>query len=188
LAPPALIIIDLQNDFVALSQRIRDSIPKVRKLLEHFREKDWPVFHVIREYKADLSNVENVRRERYALGTPLVIEGTPGQQIVDDLSPLPNENVIIKPRFSAFFKTGLNTKLIEKGVGTIVVTGTVTPNCVRSTVFDGVSLDYWVIVAEDCVSSEEEGVQKANMQDLKNLGVEIVSSEEFIENWRDKEE
>ena len=180
LAPPALIIIDLQKDFVALSPLIRDSVPRVRRLLDHFREKQWPVFHVIREYKADLSNVENVRRERYAQGTPLVIEGTPGQEIVEELTPRENETVIVKPRFSAFFKTGLDTKLAEKGVGTIVVSGTVTPNCVRSTVYDGVSLDYRVVVVEDCVSAEEEDIQQANLKDMRNLGVEVLGLEEFI--------
>ena len=184
MAPPALLIIDLQKDFVALSPLIQDSIPRVRRILDHFREKGWPVFHVIRSYKADLSNVENVRRERYATGTPLMIEGTPGQEIVEELAPLPNETVIVKPRFSAFFRTGLDTMLAEKGVGTIVVTGTVTPNCVRSTVYDGVSLDYEVIVVEDCVSSEEEEVQEANIKDLRNLGVEVVTLDRFEERWR----
>ena len=180
LAPPALIIIDLQNDFAELSPLISGCVPRVKRLLDHFREKDWPVFHVIREYKADLSNVENVRRPGYEAGTPLVIEGTHGQKIVEELAPLPQETVIVKPRFSAFFGTGLDDQLQELGVETIVVTGAVTPNCVRSTVYDGVSLDYWVVVIPQCVAAEKEDVQEANLKDLRNLGVEVVDLDEYL--------
>jgi len=179
-APPALIIIDLQKDFVAASPLIQECVTNVRTLLSLFREHNWPVFHVIREYKADLSNVENVRRPKYESGTPMVIEGTPGQEIVEELAPLPNETVIIKPRFSAFFQTDLDSRLTQLGVENIVVSGTVTPNCVRSTVYDGVSLDYWVTVMEECVSAEERDVQDANIKDMKNLGVEVTTLEDYI--------
>lgn len=180
LANPALIIIDLQNDFAGLSPHISGCVPRVRKLLDHFRERKWPVFHVIREYKKDLSNVENVRKGRYEKGTPLVIEGTEGQRIVEELTPEPGEVVIVKPRFSAFFGTGLDDQLQELGVETIVVTGAVTPNCVRSTVYDGVSLDYWVVVIPECTASEEEDVQEANIKDFRNLGVEVVGLDEYL--------
>lgn len=180
LAPPALIIIDLQKDFVALSPLIQECVMNVRTLLTFYRENNWPVFHVIREYRADLSNVENVRRERYAKGTPMVIEGTPGQEIVDELTPLPNETVIIKPRFSAFFQTDLDHRLKQLGVENIVVSGTVTQNCVRSTVYDGVSLDYWVTVVRECVSAQEQDVQDTNLRDMQNLGVTVTTMEEYI--------
>ena len=86
---------------------------------------------------------------------------------------------IIKQRFSAFFQTELDMILRRLGIKTIYLTGTTTPNCIRSTCYDGISLDYNIVVIEDCCSSNSLEIQKANINDMKNIGAKIISSSDF---------
>ena len=91
----------------------------------------------------------------------------------------PEDICIEKPRFSAFFSTKLDMVLRRMGIGHIYLMGTTTPNCIRTTCFDALCLDYNVSVLEDCTSSVTPEIQSANILDMKNIGAEILSSEEF---------
>ena len=88
---------------------------------------------------------------------------------------------IIKPRYSAFFQTPLDLLLRRLGADTLILTGTTTPNCIRTTCYDAISLDYRVVVLEDCCSSNSEEIQQANLLDMANVGAEIWMSSEFLE-------
>lgn len=66
---------------------------------------------------------------------------------------LPQDYVLVKPRFSAFFHTGLDLILRRLGVQTVLLAGTTTPNCIRTTCYDAISLDYDAVVLSDCTSS-----------------------------------
>ena len=68
---------------------------------------------------------------------------------------------------------------------TVVLTGTTTPNCIRTTCYDAISLDYKVTVLEDCCSSNTEDIQQANMRDMSNVGAEILSSAAFLQTLDD---
>ncbi|MEI6520837.1 MAG: isochorismatase family protein, partial [bacterium] len=58
----ALLIIDMQNDFVLPDAPVcvagaYATIPSICKLLDLFRKKKSPIFHIIREYRADGSEL-----------------------------------------------------------------------------------------------------------------------------------
>lgn len=55
-----------------------------------------------------------------------------------------------KPRFSAFFNTGLETWLHERKVTLCAVAGIATPFCVLSTALDALCHDFKAILLEDC--------------------------------------
>lgn len=65
------------------------------------------------------------------------------------------------------------------GISTVVLIGTTTPNCIRTTCYDGISLEYNVVVLSDCTSSQTEEIQRSNLRDMKNVGAQIMT-EEFI--------
>ena len=88
----------------------------------------------------------------------------------------------MKPRFSAFFGTSLDRQLKDRGVDTVVLIGTTTPNCIRSTCYDALSLNYNVVVIEDATSSRSEQVQKSNIEDMRFIGATILDSETFAKN------
>ena len=88
---------------------------------------------------------------------------------------------IVKPRYSAFFATGLDLILRRLGVRRLILIGTTTPNCIRTTCYDALSLDYAVTVLSDCTSSKTAEIQESNLRDMANVGAEIASSETLLQ-------
>lgn len=184
----ALIIIDMQNDIVrpgapACVAGAFSTVPRIRRLLNHFRAVGLPVFHVVREYRADGSDIEIARLERFLSGRRYVVAGTPGCEIVEDLAPLPGEYRIVKQRFSAFMKTELDFMLRRLDIAHLVVCGTQYPNCIRSTIFDAVAYGYHVINIIDATSAQSPEIAAANIIDIKNIGVTCITSEEFLVSY-----
>ncbi|HJK69299.1 MAG TPA: cysteine hydrolase, partial [Methanocorpusculum sp.] len=126
----------------------------------------------------DASNVEQTRRELF-LKTPFIVRGTPGAKIIPELTPAPGEHILIKPRYSAFFQTGLNQTLREHGTDHLLIAGTQYPNCIRATVTDALSLDYQITLLTDCCSAQTPEIASANITDLQNLGARCITSEEW---------
>ena len=180
----ALLIIDMQNDFVLEGAPLsvaqgRTVIPKILEVLTKFRNERWPVFHVLRVHRKDGSDVEIIRQDLFRK-QPFAVEGTHGAQVVDELAPAPGEYVIPKIRMSAFIGTELDLMLRNLGITSIVVTGIQTPNCIRTTVFDAIAYNYPVTLIEDAVGARNDAVHNANVQDMANIGVRIIRTREFL--------
>lgn len=62
---------------------------------------------------------------------------------------------------------------------TVILAGTTTPNCIRTSCYDALSLDYDVIVLSDCTSSVTEEVQCANLADMARIGAGIMTVDEL---------
>ncbi|MDM8522532.1 isochorismatase family cysteine hydrolase [Desulfococcaceae bacterium HSG8] len=180
-----LIIIDMQNDFVLPNSPFcvagaYNTIPEISEILKVFREMQWPVFHVVREHRADGSDVEITRVKKF-LEKKYCIPGTKGCEIIDALKPVPGEYRIVKTRFSAFMKTELDFILRRSDISHIVICGTQYPVCIRTTIFDGVSYGYHVTLITDATSAETPEIAETNIRDIKNIGVECLTVAEFSE-------
>lgn len=184
-ARTALLMIDMQWGFIdeASSLRIagtRASIPACQAVLETTRAAGMPIVHVRREYAADGSDVEPVRRQLWEEGgRPLSAAWPESLEAPTALAPLAGEEILMKPRFSAFFDTGLHSWLQARGIESLVLIGTTTPNCIRSTCYDGLSLNYDITVVSDATSSRSDAVQKANLEDMGFIGATICTAAEL---------
>ena len=184
----ALLVIDMQNGF--LSERsplyidgAMKTVPATAKVIACCREKQIPVFFVTRIYYADGSNVEHTRFDAWLNG------GKPlsprcAKEISADMPEVfgddPRDFHIVKPRYSAFFATELDLILRRLGIRHLILAGTTTPNCIRATCYDAISLDYVVTVLSDCTSSKTKEIQESNLRDMRNIGAKIISSTELI--------
>lgn len=180
----ALLIIDMQNDFVLSGAPLcvrgaAPSVPVIRRLLLQARAQRLPVIHIIRQHNRDGSDVEKPRQELFQEGPGICVPGTEGARIVAALTPEEGEYIVCKRRFSAFFQTELDMLLRRLGVDTLLVTGTQYPNCVRGTAVDGMSLDYDVIVVTDACSAQTPDVEQANIRDMRNMGIRCLTSNEL---------
>ena len=61
----------------------------------------------------------------------------------------------------------------------MILTGTTTPNCIRTSCYDGLSLDYNILIIEDCCSSNTAEIQRVNMEDMARVGAVITDSDTF---------
>ncbi|CAG9464878.1 unnamed protein product [Pedinophyceae sp. YPF-701] len=182
----ALIVIDMQNDFCLPDAILRvngamDCLPQVVAAVEEARRRGTPVFWVIREHEPSGIDVERTRTHLFPPHGPgATVKGTPGAALVSPLAVADGELVVVKKRFSAFFQTPLDVMLRRLGTRRVVLCGVQTPNCIRSAAFDAVSLDYeQVTVLHDATASKSDEVQKANLEDMAAIGVEIVA----VSDW-----
>ncbi|OUO92483.1 isochorismatase [Gordonibacter sp. An230] len=185
----AFLIIDMQHGFVDPSSALcvagaAATVPACSRALDKARKAGMPVFHIIREYAEDGSDVETTRRATWIAGGKPLSRACASPRSLAEMEPLApqgSDRVIVKPRFSAFFGTQLDLVLRRMGVSTVVLAGTTTPNCIRTTCYDALSLDYNVVVVEDCTSSRTPQVQAANIEDMRHVGAYILSCDAFCE-------
>lgn len=187
-ARAALILIDMQEGFIDPASPLciagaAASVPACERALEVARERGMAVYHVRREYAADGSNVEAVRWGTWAEGgRPLSAAWPESLACPPALDPVLGETVLFKPSFSAFFGTELAALLRARGITALVLAGTTTPNCIRSTAYDGLSLGFNVAVLREATSSRSPEVQAANLADLEAIGVALLHTDDFAAN------
>lgn len=186
----ALLVIDMQRGFLEPRSPLfidgaPASVPACAAVIAACREKGVPVFFVTRAYAADGSDVEKARRAAWeAGGKPLSPDCAPelSTDMPEEFGACESDRRIAKPRYSAFFATELDLILRRLGIRRVVLAGTTTPNCIRTTCYDALSLDYDVTVLSDCTSSKTPEIQRSNLRDMENAGAEIISSAEFLKS------
>jgi len=194
----ALLTIDLQNDFALPGAPLEaegtmDIVPAAAKVADIFRKNSLPVVHVVRLYRPDGSNADICRRAMIEGGVRALAPGSQGSQIVEGVAPAQtgldhkillagqiqalgrNEFAVFKPRWSAFFKTGLYNFLKNRNINTVAVIGTYFPNCVRSTIYDATALDLRVVVVPEAVA----GIHDRGIAELKTIGCLVMRVEEI---------
>ena len=176
----ALLIIDMQNDFVLEGKPLRVAgaaavIPKIQSVLSEFRQRDLPVFHILRVHRPDGSDVEITRQDLFRK-QPFAVGGTHGAAVIDELVPQAGGYVLTKTRMSAFIGTELDLMLRTLGVTTLVVCGIQTPNCIRTTVFDAIAYNYPVVLVGDATGAASGEVHLTNIRDMQNIGVRIAKA------------
>ena len=184
----ALIVIDMINAFVEKDSPLcvpgaTETVPRIKMVIEACRSKGIPIFFIARGYRDDGSDVEVSRWKFWNdNGRPLSISST-GPTSGEFYGPLKPENgdyVIVKKKWSAFFRTELDLILRRLRVDAVAITGTQTPNCIRATAYDADMNDFDTVIIQDCISSKTSEVQEANIRDFINVGFNVLDSGKFI--------
>jgi nicotinamidase-related amidase len=162
---PAIILVDVQNDFFIGPLKIKRVInitEPLQRLVVAARKNAVPVIYSIdAHYPQD---VEVVRKwGNHA------IKGTEGAQVVSELKPDEGKDYIVEKRtYSGFYETGLDPLLRSlykgDGVKTVVLGGLHTNMCIRHTSADAFFRGYQIVIAKDGVDAftaeeHEEGLK-----------------------------
>jgi nicotinamidase-related amidase len=102
---------------------------------------------------------------------------------------VPPAHVVDKPAYSAFYLSGLDAFLQDKGVRCLVVTGAETDVCVLSTVLDAVDRGFRVVIVEDALCSSSDTGHEALMTMYRTRmqeQIELISSSELSVVWDDR--
>lgn len=144
----AVIVIDMLEDFVygALkNDRSKRIIPNIAKLLEFARAKGWLVVY------ANDAHLPGDPEEK--VWGAHALAGSPGAQIIRELSSKRGDIVLGKRTYSAFNETGLDLLLRQHGINSVILVGQHTHICVRHTSADAFANNYTIVVPDDCVES-----------------------------------
>jgi len=173
-----LLVIDMQNDFVrdGAIMQVKEAgrqLPKIKGLIAKCRELGVPVIYTIQKTDAVFCPLEVAIFPW--LKEAGMREGSDGAKIVDELAPQPDDIIIYKRRFSAFFQTDLeiilrNIRGSEKPVDTVIISGTVTNVCCESTARDAFFRDYKVVFGTDINSAHDEETHNATLRNMEIFG------------------
>lgn len=176
---PALLIIDMQNDFVAQGAPIecpgaREIVAPIRGLLQIARASGVPVIFTQERHRAEM--VDFGLELEYE--EPIhCVEGTAGPEFYSLLRPEAGDFVIVKRRYSAFFATDLEILLKGLGVDTLVLTGVATDVCVRATAQDAQQLNYRVFVVPECVAGTSPARHDAALDNIAYIYGRMLNAE-----------
>ena len=151
-ARSALVIIDMQNDFVRDEGTLQvasaaATVPAICHLLELARDRGMRV--------AFSQDTHDPGDPEFDIWPPHALRGTWGAEMIDELAPREGELVVRKVRYDAFYATELDHWLRQWKVDTILLCGTVANICVHYTAASAALRWYDVVIAKDAVSAIE---------------------------------
>jgi len=185
----ALLIIDMVKDSFDEAKRFpitpfaRKIIEPINRLSKAFRKESWPVVFATDAFK---------REDFIFTGrmTPYSIEGTKGAEIIDDLDRKEEDLWLLKPRFSAFFRTGLDQWLKQRETTLCAVAGITTPFCVLTTALDAICSDLRAVILEDCTAAASEETHKQSLNIYRQSALypllRVTSSSELLSELKEK--
>ncbi len=146
----ALIILDMQVDFVDPEGKLsvpeaRKTVPAIRRMIEKARGAGIPVIFTQDWHRSD--------DPEFSIWPEHTVEGSPGAEIVAELSPREKDFFIRKRTYDPFFSTDLDLLLRQKEIRRLVITGTMANVCVLHTAGSGHLLGYESIIPMDAVSA-----------------------------------
>lgn len=160
----ALLVIDMQYFFLDPASPSYTCggpaiLPRLQKVIQAFRQANRPVIYTRHVHHPD--HLDAGIMAWWWEG--MCKEGSPESEIHQDIAPKPNEKVIFKHRYSAFYNTDLETVLRSLKVEEIVVAGIMTNMCCESTARDAYFRDYRVFFLADGTGSVTEEMHLASL-------------------------
>ena len=174
---PALLIIDMQNDFVnpntrLYSKKAKSLIPLINQLTQISRSNNVPVIWVIQEHRRQL-----VDFGREGDISPVhCVESTPGAALIDELERADSDFTVVKRRYSGFYATDLDLLLRSLGCDMVILTGIATDGCVQATGLDAQARDYYVRAVVDATTGTSEEATAAALGALGRMQPEVLIS------------
>lgn len=152
---PALVLIDVQNDYLQLpgiEPHPATVVAEAARLLRGFRERGYPVLHVRTKSFADGDDRMPHWQQRAIFACRA---GSIGYAAPDDLGPLQGEPVFDKTFFSAFSVSGFESYLKDRDIQTLILSGLFLQTCLRQTALDGYQRGFHIHLAVDASGSHD---------------------------------
>ena len=137
------------------------------------------------------SNVDLCRRTALESGARIAIPESEGAELVGSLKLSmdtrlnarlllsgglqeigDHEFVLFKPRWGAFYQTGLEGFLRGRGLDTLVFLGCNYPNCPRTSIYEASERDFKIMLVTDAISQRYPGGE----EEMSNIGVTLCST------------
>lgn len=172
----ALVVIDLQHAFMddavghAVCPAARDIVPNVNRLADAVRQSGGGVFWIKNTFDERCLTEWSVMQE---ISTPAMrakraeamTEGAKGHDLWPTLDVRPEDEVVLKYRFSAFLPgaSDLPARLRARGFDTVLVTGTVTNVCCESSARDAMMSNFRVVMVSDGNAANTQAEHEASL-------------------------
>jgi nicotinamidase-related amidase len=172
-ARTAVLAIDLQVEFLSSDgyfarkgydpAPLRAVIEPVKRLTDAARDAGCLVVWTRQGYRADLadaSDYDHWRARRAGIDLKRgdvgsVLRGSPGYDIVPELTPSPGDVIVDKTANGAFYQTDLELVLRAQGITHLIFSGCTTDVCVHTTLREAVDRKYQCLLVQDACASAD---------------------------------
>lgn len=194
LGHPALIVVDIQNDFVHPEGQVGragddmaalfDAVNAINRLIESVRRASVPVVYVRVTHSPAVDNA--AYRARYAtrgmaVDDLLCADGTWGADFYPELTPPASSDLIVtKHAYDGFAVSELPVHLETLGVDTVIVTGVVTELCVMGTVAGAFEHGFQVVVPREGTGSLDPAAAEAALRMIAGFYGTVVSADDVM--------
>jgi nicotinamidase-related amidase len=118
-------------------------------------------------YSTGSPSEKEVERGRWkSRGSDPLARAPEAHTVWPEIKPEPDDVVVAKKKPSVFFGTPLQSYLTYWNVDTTIITGMVTSGCVRATVVDAFSHNYYVVIPEECVADRGDISHRVSLFDM----------------------
>lgn len=193
----ALIVVDVQNDFChsegVLAKRgadialIQEMASNLVSLIGEARTFSLPIIY-IRNHHDHWTDSPSWKKRQQGKGLAICRTGSWGAEFYK-VSPLPEERVITKHRYSAFIGTDLDLILRSRGIRSLLLTGVATNVCVESTAREAFMRDYQLVLIKDCLAAMSLEEHMSSLKTLeKSFDAMVVDSDQVVKVWKEEVE
>ena len=189
-AKTALLVVDMQNFYVAEVDTAKSIVPNVNKLAQACRDKGVPVIWIIMSVaeKEGAPSQWSLYHDHFfteAKGNNHLTKLSPGNwghELYEDLDVRDSDMIVSKKRFSPFIEgaSELHGILQSKGVENLIVAGTATNMCSESTARDAMMLDYKVVMVEDANAARYDDDHLAGLTSFYQSFGDVRSTDDAI--------
>lgn len=193
----ALVTIDAQRDYCEENSPVKSAggcqiRAPLGELVRRVREQGPPIFHMLRFYRPDGSNVDLCRRKLVEEGMRVLMPGSLGAELIEEVSPNPetrldphllmdggvqqlgyNEEALYKPRWGAFYATPLEQRLRNLGINTVILCGCNFPTSGRASVLEASERDFRVVLVPEAAA----GLTDDGQRELARVGIQLMTIE-----------
>jgi ureidoacrylate peracid hydrolase len=191
----ALIVVDLQNCFMveevaaAYVPVAVEIVPAVNRLAAAVRETGGKVFWIRNTVSDDTLktwsewfNMVKGRPEQVSRRIDNMRLGSRGHQLHPDLVVKPEDQTVLKQRFSAFIQgsSGLPEMLRNQGLDTVLIAGTVTNVCCESSARDAMMLNFKTIFVSDANAAATDAEHNATLVSMYSSFADVMDTDYLI--------
>lgn len=178
----ALFVIDMQQFFCDPSSHAyfkgsTKIIPNIQQLITVYRQQSLPI--IFTRY-ALLRTESPGSMGRW--WNDVLYDDDDFSNVISPLHPRPNELLIRKTQYSAFFETDLDQILKKLKVSNILITGVLTHLCCETTARDAFMRNYDVFFVTDATASDKQDLHNASLRTLSDGFATLVTTNEVI-SW-----
>ncbi len=191
----ALIVVDMIEEFTkprfcpCWIPEATEQLPKIKELIDTCRALGVPIIYTCYVFHSSLVDMNPHFRNGWTPidrfddydGPPLCTKESIDAAIKPDYQ---HDIVIAKTSYGAFTNTPLDYSLKNLGVDTVIICGTMTNYCCGTTAREAHAHGYKVVFGSDVNSTDDLGIQNAELRTLRRGFALVLSKEEIEEALR----
>lgn len=181
----AVICVDLQKNLTVegggnFYPTAAEMMPRVAENINRFRELGAQIIYIWSKSHPSAGLTASGPKVNPELAGRIVPRPESGRELDARLTITPEDAVICKFTYSAFWGTPLLETLQQKGIENVLVCGIKTNVCCRQTTIDSTSHGFKTYMISDMTSTNNDEIKNYHLEEINRYFAKVINSAEVI--------